>query len=376
MKALTEKITLTQLFLLIVSYQLGTAMIVGLGKEAKQDAWIAFIFATVMGIVIIRWYLYLLFLYPGKDLYQLIEIAYGRKLGMLFSFLYVSYFLHSMAFVIRDFGELIVVIVFPNTPIEVIVLTFTLVLAYFAYMGIEVTARSVEIFIPYAFFFLFLMVLFLGINGSIQLEQLRPVLENGIIPVLTTAYPALTTFPMGETIPFMLILPVTVGFIHTKKVAVWAVMCSGILLSGLTALRISVLGVEQSERAAFPFISAIRNIAIANFIERLDALVVFVLLLGVFVKASIYLLAALKGLEYLSRIPYRRFSIPITMLVSMLSVFLAANYAEYKQEIGTINQILWDLPYQQGLPLFLTIVLIWKHRRQKKKGGDTHGQSG
>ena len=45
-----ENISLTQLFMLIFNYMLGSAIVIGVGKVAKQDAWIAIILMTLIGI--------------------------------------------------------------------------------------------------------------------------------------------------------------------------------------------------------------------------------------------------------------------------------------------------------------------------------------
>ena len=45
-----ENISLTQLFVLIFNFLLGSAIVIGLGKDAMQDAWIAIFLMTFIGI--------------------------------------------------------------------------------------------------------------------------------------------------------------------------------------------------------------------------------------------------------------------------------------------------------------------------------------
>ena len=53
---LKENISLTQLFTIMVNFLLGSAIVLGVGKEAKQDAWIAIGIATLIGIGLMYFY--------------------------------------------------------------------------------------------------------------------------------------------------------------------------------------------------------------------------------------------------------------------------------------------------------------------------------
>jgi spore germination protein KB len=51
-----RKIHPIQLFTLMVLFELGSAVVVGLGLEAKQDAWLAILFGMMGGIVLFSLY--------------------------------------------------------------------------------------------------------------------------------------------------------------------------------------------------------------------------------------------------------------------------------------------------------------------------------
>jgi spore germination protein KB len=78
-----EKISLSQFFLMIVIFQLGTAIVIGLGQSAKQDAWISVGIATIYGVLLIFAYCFMLSLLPGKGFYELLKIAYGSLLSRI-----------------------------------------------------------------------------------------------------------------------------------------------------------------------------------------------------------------------------------------------------------------------------------------------------
>lgn len=367
---LSESISLTQLYLLILMFELGSSIVVGIGNKAKQDAWIAVMIATIIGVFIAKGYCALLNIRPRTTLFELLDDAFGKLVGRILSFAYSFYFLFIASLVIRDFCELITTVIFPNTPIELIDLSLCLVIIYVIYLGIEVLGRSIEIFFPYATLFLLLLLLFFIINGSLHLDNLRPVLEFGFGPILSAVFPELLTFPFGETIVFTVILANVTRFDSISKTSSSSVLLSGILLMVFEFVKIAVLGVEANNRVAFPLLSAARDISIANFIERLDALVVFVMMLGIFVKASVLYYCSAKGLEHLTQIPYRYYTFSLGMLVVPLTIMNAENYAEHIALGLKLVPYYMHIPFQFVIPLAVTVILLWKDRRRKKVADD------
>ncbi|WML49487.1 GerAB/ArcD/ProY family transporter [Neobacillus sp. PS3-34] len=137
---LKENLSLTQLLALLVNFLLGSAIVIGVGTEAKNDAWIAISAGSVCGVGILFFYLFFMSRLPGKNLFEIMEFCIGRKLSILLSFIYITYFLYTSSRIIRDFGELMASAIMPNTPIELISLSITMVIGYILYLGIEVLA--------------------------------------------------------------------------------------------------------------------------------------------------------------------------------------------------------------------------------------------
>src|SRR5436190_838789 len=125
-----ENISLSQLLTLLINFILGSAIVVGVGKNAKNDAWIAILAATVLGIGVMWFFHRLSSRLPDKNLFQILEYCFGPKITIIISFLYVIYFIYISCRVVRKFGELLASAVLPNTPIEVITITFSLLMGY------------------------------------------------------------------------------------------------------------------------------------------------------------------------------------------------------------------------------------------------------
>jgi len=66
-----EEITQKEAICLLVNFIMGSTLIMGIGTNAKNDAWLAGIFGLLMSIPVIVIYARIIQLFPGKNLYDL-----------------------------------------------------------------------------------------------------------------------------------------------------------------------------------------------------------------------------------------------------------------------------------------------------------------
>ncbi|XJZ28272.1 endospore germination permease [Bacillota bacterium Lsc_1132] len=362
-----ENISLSQLFTLLLNFLLGSAIVIGSGNNAKNDAWLANFVAAFLGLGIICFYYLLLKRMPGKNLFEIFTSCFGRKVSIALSFLYIIYFFYISSRVVRDFCELMASAIMPNTPIEVISLTFCLLMGYVIYLGIEVLARTSEIFTPYLFGFFSLLTIFLMTSGEVNFLQLQPFLSDGIKPIMKAVFPGIATFPFGELIAFTVILPNVTNTKYLLRTAMIGVGAASFFLIVSSILMVCTLGVDTMLRSNFPLLSVARNVSIGNFIERIDAFVVFIMMLNLFVKGSIFFFAGLKGLEHIFQIPFRYFAIPIAMVISFYSVLVSVDFANHLEEGTKFVPYFLHLPFQFYIPFAVFVLLFWKQRKNMQK---------
>jgi spore germination protein KB len=372
-KELTEKISLWQLFILIFIFEMGSAIIVGIGNDAKQDAWIAVGLASFLGVLLVLFYHQISSRVEGKNLFEIMQWAVGKWLGKLLTYLYVTYFFYIAARILRDFGELITSSILPTTPIEITMVIMMLVIGYVLYLGLEVLARTGEIFLPYVILFLFGIGFGILFSGEIHFENLLPIMPEGVGPVVKAIFPSLLTFPFGELIVFTLIFPYVSKAKYVGKVSVVAVLAAGLLLAYSSIIQITTLGASMKNRSNFPLLSAAGEISLLEFIERIDLLIVFIMMFGIIIKVAVFTYGGLKGLELIFLRPYRYFIFPMCMLIAYLAVIISDNFAEHIEEGLSIAPNYIHLPFQLGIPLLLFPIILW--RTKGKKGGQQHDQS-
>ncbi|UOE96254.1 endospore germination permease [Alkalihalobacillus sp. LMS39] len=363
-----EQISLWQYFVLMTAFTIGTTIIVGAGQEAKQDLWIAEIIAISTGVLLFLFYYFISRMAGGKGLYGIIDFVFGKKIGKLIAYSYLLYFSYLALRVLRDFCELIVTTILPKTPIEIISIFMTVIIAYVLFHGLEVFARTTEIFIPYFFILIIGLGVLLLLTGVLEFKKMLPIFSEGFAPILEAVYPTMIVFPYGELVAFLVFIGLTTNFKYVGKVSVAAILLSGLLITYAEMLQILALGVDIRNRANFPLLVAAREVELLEFIERVDIFIVFILLIGIFVKIGVFFYAALKGAEYVFNKPYRTFLLPFSLVLPLFSILIAENIVEHYEEGLEIVPYFFHLPFQFGIPLFLFLVLFVKNRMKSQKG--------
>ncbi|KAA0550115.1 GerAB/ArcD/ProY family transporter [Bacillus sp. BGMRC 2118] len=367
---LTEKLSLWQLFILIFIFEMGSAIIVGIGNDAKQDAWIAIAVATSMGVGLVLFYYTLVSRVKDKNLFQIMEFALGKWMAKGLTFLYVVYFFYIAARVLRDFCELLTSSILPKTPIEVISIIMMCMITYVLYLGIEVLGRTSEIFLPYVIIFIIGIGVGILLSSELHMENLLPIMPEGIGPVVSAIFPSLLTFPFGELIVFTVIFPYVSNSKYIRRVSIISLLAAGGLLVYASIVQIATLGFEMKNRSTFPLLSAAREISLLDFLERVDLLIVFIMMFGVIIKVAVFTYGGLKGLEFLGNISYRNFVFPMAMVISASSIFISDNFAEHIQEGLKFVPMYLHIPFQIVIPFLLFPIVVW---RTKGKKGDRQG---
>lgn len=363
------KISLKQLFTMIVLFELGSALLVGLGLEAKQDSWIAILLGVMSGLLLFLVYGYLFRRYPTLPLTGYIRAILGKYIGWPIGLLYVVYFIYLASRVLRDFGELLLTSVLPHTPLLVINTLMILTVMYTLYKGIEVISRTSEIFFGALILLGIVGNTFIAFSGLIDVRNLLPVFENGFSTVLK-GYLQTFTFPFGEMIVFTMILPfVNVPHLAVKT-GIYGMIFSGFLLTLASITVIVILGVDMAARSTFPLLTMIGKINIAELIQRLDPIVVLTLIIGGYSKIAVYFYVAVAGTADLFKLEKQSvIVIPVGVVIVLSSMMIASNYSEHITEGLKIVPLYLHLPFQLGIPLMLFFVAIFR-KRFRRSGAD------
>lgn len=361
------KMNRSQLFALMFMFELGSALVVGLGLDAGNDAWLALLIGMTGGLGVFAIQASLYRAYPEMDLGDIIYRIAGRWLGTALMILYSGYFLYIGARVMRDFGELLVTYVLSETPVEAVNLLMIIVIGWSLSQGIETVGRTAQLAVPIVILLMAVTILSLLLTDVIKPQYLLPVLDKGWQPVLKAAFPVIITFPFGEMIAFSMIAS-SLNKPHNILQTGWsAMLTAGVMILMATLLYVMVLGAERASLERFPMILLIGKINIGDIFQRIDIIAIIALVLGGFFKIAVFMYAGVRGIAGLMRIkvPGRPYSILLVTaggLIFAASLGMSSNITEHLQVgLEKVPRLL-HLPLQAGIPAVLLVVTLVRRK--------------
>ncbi|MCM3771383.1 spore germination protein [Priestia aryabhattai] len=361
------KISVIQLFSLMFIFELGTSVVVSYGVDAGKAAWLAILLGMCGGIILFFIYYFLYRQYPTIPFTTYVRKILGRYVGWIIGLLYCLYFLYIAARNVRDLGDLLVSSTLEETPLFAVIVPLVLVVCYVICLGTEVLGRTAEVFIVILLLFGITGNFFVFISSEVHVHNLRPFLEVGWGPIFSTVFPTLIAYPFGQMLVFTMLLPSLNRPTFTKKVWLSALICSGVILAWTTSLNIAVLGMDVAERSTFPTLATVGKVNLFDFIERLDAIVVFTLLITIFFKASILLHCTILGITDLFKLENgKRVVFLLGGILIFLSMAMASNYSEQREEGGYVLDYYLNLPLLIVILLCMLIILMVKNHFKKK----------
>ncbi|MBB3126647.1 spore germination protein KB [Paenibacillus rhizosphaerae] len=361
-----QKIDKYELIAMMILFLIGTTPLYELGVGAKQDAWLVVIVAMLAGLLLLLVYLFIQKGNEDRNLFEILNQHLGRILGTIVTVAYIFYFSYESMRNTREFGDIINISFLPKTPLSLLMLIMILLSAYAIFKGTEVFFRVVEFLLPFTIFGYFLIFLMFIVSKNIHLERLQPVLEHGIMPVIREAIPKVISFPFGEVVVFLAFWKHLNNKKNLSKLSIFSYLFVGILLLIFNLLNLTILSPQILSITTLPMLRSVRLIEIADFLERLDPVIILLIYIGIFVKMTAFYLGAVIGLSYLIKISHKKLTIIVGAFIYTIS-FAAPNFI-YHTWIGFTRNLMYDFPvFQIWIPLGLAAVVMMKRLFSRKR---------
>jgi len=359
-----EKISDGQGMKLVILFIFGSTLVMGTGGEAGRSAWISIGLGIIATVPLVLIYSRILSLFPGQDLFQILELNFGKLIGKFISLFFIWFAFHLGALVLINFGEFIITVALPETPRIVPMIIFALLCIWGAKAGIEVIAKCSEYFI---IFVMALIILFsFLVMPNMDTDNLLPILGEGFGKILPGILSAIT-FPFAETVVFMMVFSALQHKKSSYKAYIPALLLSGAVVLFISLRNIMVIGPATIKAVYFPSYSAISRVNIGNFLQRMEIAVTIVFLLSGFIKISVCMMAASKGLSrILGFDDYRILVMPVGLLMVNLSHNLYGSIMEMFEWAFKVWPY-YALPFQVFLPILIWIFIEIKQRAKNKK---------
>ncbi len=361
------KINRYQLFLLLINFLLGSALIHIPSKVigiAKQDVWISMLLLIVIGSLFIVLTSTLSKLYFGKTIIGINKEILGKKLGLIINLLYIMYFITLASILLREITDIIKVITLNETPIVVICIQVAVLVFFATYYGLEVIARSNEIYSILAFIGFFFTVLLLV--PIMELDRLQPIIGNGFKPIVKGVFPLLG-FTYGEMAIFFMIIPYVNNKKHLTKILIGSGVVASLTLLLLILSSILVLDINEAESSIFAPISIARLINIGDFFSRVEVVFNFTYFATVFIKLCLCFYAGVLAFSEVSKLSfYRPVIIPLLIIVISLSELLFSNIVEFL-DFTSNSWLPYTLVFTFGIPIILLILTFVKKKKKPSR---------
>ncbi|XID94628.1 endospore germination permease [Paenibacillaceae bacterium WGS1546] len=334
----TLTITSAQLANLLIAFTVGSAIVYipnPLSEAADNDAWLALIPAWAFGILVMASILYLYRRHDGASLIEYSRRLIGRFGTLLFAVPLTGMFLFAIPAIVTGIGDFFTSIMMKETPAYVFngLSLFTAALTVRA--GLKVMARM----------FMLLTIVMIGFSivvivlaiPTYQPAFLLPVMPDGIKPLIHGAF-IVAGFPFGEVLFFSMLLPFVQkedkGIVGRRMFA--AVTVSGALLTLSTLATLMTFG-PAAGYVKYSLFRLAGEIQIADIFQRLEMIIGIALILGSFMKASVFLLIFNRTLVQLVGLRDERILIyPTALVCLLLSLTMFESPAEFNAHVYAI----------------------------------------
>ncbi|WP_069648857.1 GerAB/ArcD/ProY family transporter [Caloranaerobacter ferrireducens] len=347
---------------LVIMFIIGTFTILVAGLQAKRDLWLANILAIIIALPLLLIFTRLHQKFWGKDLFDILEICFGKVIGKVIAVLYILFLFILSSLILREFGEFYVVVAAPETPMIVPMIFISFLSIWMLKEGIEVMARWGEFFLP-ILIVLIVIIIFLLI-GDMDVNNMLPIFYDGLKPVLKGALESLI-FPFSQTVVFIMIFAKLKRKSSYTKVYFLGLLIGGVIILAVSLTNILVSGVNMISSMYFPTYITATRVNIGDFLKSVEIIIAFIYLLGGFIKLNVCMLAVCIGVSKVFNCSDYRFIVtPILFMLLNLSYLIFNSSIEFHAWVFNVWPYV-SILFQIILPIIIFTVASLKVRNRK-----------
>ncbi|WP_404457713.1 endospore germination permease [Oceanobacillus kapialis] len=324
------------------------------------DGWIAILVAGLV-VTIITWLTAKVAAsYPGESFLTYASKLVTKPVAILFTIILILQSLLLSAYVIRVIADIAKTYLFDRTPVEVVSLTFLLVVVY------AVAGSRAGLFRLNMLFFPIIVVITIVLSlfslGWFELENLFPLFKTGIMDQMKAVEVSGLAF-VGFNILFFYIALVK-DTEKSPKASVYGMLIVISIYLLIFFINLGVFGNAVTSNLVYPLIELAKEIEIPGGVfERFDSVFFVIWLMSIFnttamsVDVTIY---AFQSLFKLKKLTYLFMLAPIIYIIGMIP--------EGALEVGKLGTFIgyFGVISTSGIAVILFLLSKIKNRRKKK----------
>jgi len=348
------------LLVILISAKIFLSMPRNMALIGKSAGWLIVLLSGILSLFGFYFINVLLKKFPGKNIIQIGTDLTGKWFGPVLGFLVFLFFLVSAALLLRQFAESFIIAILPRTPISVIITFFLILLIYCVILGIETLSRVAWFFGPYLLIALIVTITF---SLNFNLEFLLPILGPGPLPLLKHS---LDNTGLFSGILFLgLIAPLIRKKEKVSRVGFYSLSIAVIINTLVTAAVILTFNYASAGKLAFPIFQLSRLISISEFIQRVEAVFVFLWFFAAAIELSCLFYGTVASFSLIFKLKnYRPLVFPMAALIFTLSLIPASMTEAVRLDGFVFNPFYALVAF--GLPLGLWFVSLFIKKKETR----------
>lgn len=290
-KTITEKlISKNHMGINIASVTIGVGILTFPRTLAKAtsafDGWISVVWSGAIAYMIAWLLAKLASRFPRQTFFEYTSLIASKPIGYLLTFLVCIYTMLFVSFEIRAIGTIAKQYLFSNTPVEMITLSFLLVVQY-AVAGSRISLLRLNlIFLPFVLFVILIVLAFT--QPLLNLENIRPYFSSSWSSLLKGTKDVGLSYSGFEIILFYSILMRRPQ--EATKSVLLGLLIPTILYLIIYIFVIAVFSVEVAKNLTYPTIELAKEVEVpGGFFERVDSIFFTIWIMTIFNTCAMWL---------------------------------------------------------------------------------------
>lgn len=361
-----SNITGFQFMLLIACYIQASGLLTSfVSMILMQDSWVAVILASFAMIPLILLYRLIIVKFPGKNLFQIFEIVYGKAIGKAISVFFVIFFISTTLLNYSDMAGFTKLTLMYKTPNYVIIGLSVFVASFMIRHGLKSISRFSFMIFSMSIFILVLTCLLL--LNQFDVNNFLPIFAQEPIRYVQATH-HLLAIPLGEFVIFLMFTQnVRVKKKDWNKFIFTGFFLGFVLLLLVKIRDIAVLG-SIFHMLSLPQLISLKLVNLGEALSRMEVLFALILTLMLFLKTTLLMYATLIGICQIFEVEefWRLIPILAIMIVVLSRVYTSYN-TEKNLDFGRQVQPFLVIIFEYIIP-YLTLFIAMITKKTTDKG--------
>ena len=352
------------IFTIVITHTISALPRIILSSEQSASI-LNLLYVGIIAIIFSYFIFKLLNNFPGLDLIDISELAFGKLFKNIVGIIFIVYFIISSSMLLRNFCESLKILYYPMTDIVFIIGFFIISNSIANRLEFSATLKTNLIILPIVLFSM--IFLFVANIDKFMPQRIFPILGNGFYNTFILGLTNLSSF---SGIAFIYFLPPILKEPEKfKQVTLISVGITTIYLILSVATLLFMFSFFQHTNEIAPLYNVARYIEFGSFFERLDSLFLLIWILAFACYFSIVTKFAMHILKKITNIETKKPLIDIFgLLVFAISMFPKDSNTLQISENKVFPTLVIGIIFILGISI-LIFASLGKNRKEYKNYG-------